>query len=219
VLIESKDRGEDIPYFLVDDVADLLYLTNLGCIDHNPWSSRAEDQQHPDFVFFDLDPTDGTSFESVLAVARAVEKHLRSIRLRSYLKTSGATGIHIFVPLEPHYSYEEVRLFAGAIGQRVGAELPDLVTSERSVGKRKKGTVLIDALQNSLGKPLAAVYSLRPTSGAPVSTPVSPAELRKGFRPHEFTIETIFTRLKRSRDLWQDFWKHRQNLKEAVSRA
>jgi bifunctional non-homologous end joining protein LigD len=219
VLIESKDRGEDIPYFLVDDVADLLYLTNLGCIDHNPWSSRAEDQQHPDFVFFDLDPTDGTSFESVLAVARAVEKHLRSIRLRSYLKTSGATGIHIFVPLEPHYRYEEVRLFAGAIGQRVGAELPDLVTSERSVGKRKKGTVLIDALQNSLGKPLAAVYSLRPTSGAPVSTPVSPAELRKGFRPREFTIETIFTRLKRSRDLWQDFWKHRQNLKEAVSRA
>jgi bifunctional non-homologous end joining protein LigD len=219
VLIESKERGEDIPYFLIDDVADLLFLTNLGCIDHNPWSSRAEDQQHPDFVFFDLDPTDGTSFESVLAIARAVEKHLRSIRLRSYLKTSGATGIHIFVPIEPQYGYEEVRLFAGAIGQRVGAELPGLVTSERSVGKRKKGTVLIDALQNSLGKPLAAVYSLRPTSGAPVSTPVSPAELRKGFRPGDFTIETIFTRLKRSGDLWQDFWKHRQNLKQAVGRA
>jgi bifunctional non-homologous end joining protein LigD len=219
VLIESKDRGEDIPYFLVDDVADLLYLTNLGCIDHNPWSSRADDQQHPDFVFFDLDPTDGTSFESVLTVARAVEKHLRSLRLRSYRKTSGATGVHIFVPIEPQYSYEEVRLFAGAIGQQVGAELPNLVTSERSVGKRKKGTVLIDALQNSLGKPLAAVYSLRPTSGAPVSTPVSPAEVGKGFRPGDFTIETIFTRLKRSGDLWQDFWKHRQNLKEAVGRA
>jgi bifunctional non-homologous end joining protein LigD len=219
VRIDSKDRGEDIPYFLVDDVADLLYLTNLGCIDHNPWSSRADDQQHPDFVFFDLDPTDGTSFESVLTVARAVEKHLRSIRLRSYPKTSGATGIHIFVPIEPEYGYEEVRLFAGAIGQRVGAELPNLVTSERSVGKRKKGTVLIDALQNSLGKPLAAVYSLRPNSGAPVSAPVSATELRNGFRPGDFTIETIFDRLKRSGDLWQDFWKHRQNLKEAVSRA
>ena len=219
VLIESKDRGEDIPYFLVDDVAELLYLTNLGCIDHNPWSSRADDQQHPDFVFFDLDPTDGTSFESVLAVARAVEKQLQSIRLRSYRKTSGATGVHIFVPIEPKYSYEDVRLFAGAIGQRVGAELPNLVTSERSVGKRKKGTVLIDALQNSLGKPLAAVYSLRPMPGAPVSTPVSPAELQKGFRPDDFTIETIFTRLKRSGDLWKDFWKNRQSLKEAVSRA
>jgi bifunctional non-homologous end joining protein LigD len=219
VRIESKERGEDIPYFLLDDVADLLYLTNLGCIDHNPWSSRADDQRHPDFVFFDLDPTDGTSFESVLRVARAVEKHLRSIRLRSYLKTSGATGIHIFVPLEPQNTYDEVRLFAGAIGQRVGAELPNLVTSERSVGKRKKGTVLIDALQNSLGKPLAAVYSLRPMPGAPVSTPVSSAELQKGFRPGDFTIEAIFTRLKRSGDLWQDFWKHRQNLKEAVDRA
>ena len=219
IQIESKERGEDIPYFLVDDVADLLYLTNLGCIDHNPWSSRADDQQHPDFVFFDLDPTDGTSFEAVLTVARAVEKHLRSMRLRSYLKTSGATGIHIFVPLEPQYSYDEVRLFAGAIGQRVGAELPNLVTSERSVGKRKKGTVLIDALQNSLGKPLAAVYSLRPMPGAPVSTPVSPAELQKGFQPGDFTIETMFTRLKRSGDLWKDFWEHRQSLKEAVSRA
>jgi bifunctional non-homologous end joining protein LigD len=219
VLIESKERGEEISYFLVDDLADLLYLTNLGCIDHNPWSSRADDQQHPDFVFFDLDPTDGTPFESVLAVARAVEQHLRTIRLRSYLKTSGATGIHIFVPIEPHCSYEEVRMFAGAIGQRVGAELPTRVTSERSVGKRKKGTVLIDALQNSLGKPLASVYSLRPMPGAPVSTPVSTAELQKGFRPDDFTIETIFARLKRSGDLWQDFWKHRQDLKEAISRA
>jgi bifunctional non-homologous end joining protein LigD len=219
VQIESKERGEDIAYFLVDDVADLLYLTNLGCIDHNPWSSRADDQPHPDFVFFDLDPTDGTSFESVLKVARAVEKHLRSIRLRSYLKTSGATGVHIFVPLEPTYTYEEVRLFAAAIGQRVSAELPNLVTSERSVGKRKKGTVLIDALQNSLGKPLAAVYSLRPQPGAPVSTPVSSAELQKGFRPGDFTIEAIFTRLKRSGDLWHDFWKHRQDLKDAVDRA
>jgi bifunctional non-homologous end joining protein LigD len=219
VQIESKERGEDIPYFLVDDVADLLYLTNLGCIDHNPWSSRADDQKHPDFVFFDLDPTDGTSFESVLTVARAVEKHLRSVRLRSYPKTSGATGVHIFVPIEPQYTYEEVRLFAGAIGQRVGAELPNLVTSERSVTKRKKGTVLIDALQNSLGKPLAAVYSLRPMPGAPVSAPVSPAELQKGFRPGDFTVETIFARLKRSGDLWKDFWKHRQSLKDAVSRA
>jgi bifunctional non-homologous end joining protein LigD len=219
VQIESKDRGEDIPYFLADDAADLLYLTNLGCIDHNPWSSRADDQQHPDYVFFDLDPTDGTPFKSVLTVARAVEKHLGSIRLRSYSKTSGATGLHIFVPINPQSTYEEVRLFASAIGQRVGAELPELVTSERSVGKRKKGTVLIDALQNSLGKPLAAVYSLRPKPGAPVSTPVSAAELEKGFRPGDFTIETIFARLKRSGDLWKDFWKHRQSLKEAVNRA
>jgi bifunctional non-homologous end joining protein LigD len=217
--IESRDRGERIPYFLVGDAADLLYLTNLGCIDHNPWSSRADDQEHPDYVFFDLDPTDGTAFDSVLLVARAVERHLQSMKIRSYLKTSGASGLHIFVPLEPEYSYEEVRLFAGAIGQRVRAELPKLVTSERTVSQRKKGTVLIDALQNSLGKPLASVYSLRPMPGAPVSTPVSQAELQKGFQPSDFTIETIFARLKRPGDHWKDFWAHRQSLKQAIQRA
>jgi bifunctional non-homologous end joining protein LigD len=219
VQIESHDRGEDIPYFLVDDAADLLYLTNLGCIDHNPWSSRAEDQEHPDYVFFDLDPTDGTTFDTVLSVARAVENRLKPLGVRSFTKTSGASGIHIFIPLEPRYTYQEVRLFAGAIGQRVREELPTLVTSERTVSKRKKGTVLIDALQNSLGKPLASVYSLRPMPGAPVSAPVSAAELKKGFQPSDFTCGTIFTRLKRVGDLWKDFWKHRQRLEDAVRRA
>lgn len=219
VQIESEHRGEEIPYFLVDDAADLLYLTNLGCIDHNPWSSRANDQTHPDYVFFDLDPTDGTSFDSVLSIARSVEAQLKSLGVRSFVKTSGASGIHIFVPLDPEYTYDEVRLFAGAIGQRVRAELPELVTSERTVSKRKKGTVLIDALQNSLGKPLAAVYSLRPMAGAPVSAPVSVAELQKGFRPADFNCETIFPRLKHAGDLWKDFWKHRQSLKEVVKRA
>jgi bifunctional non-homologous end joining protein LigD len=217
--VESHERGRDIAYFLVEDVADLLYLTNLGCIDHNPWSSRAKDQQHPDYVFFDLDPTDGTPFDSVLKVGRAVEKQLGTLQLRSYVKTSGASGLHIFVPLDPEYTYDEVRLFAGAIGQRVRAELPKLVTSERTVKKRKRGTVLIDALQNSLGKPLAAVYSLRPIRGAPLSAPVTPAELQKGFRPGDFTHGTIFGRLKRTGDVWQDFWKHRQRLEEAVGRA
>jgi bifunctional non-homologous end joining protein LigD len=217
--IGSKERGRDIAYFLVEDAADLLYLTNLGCIDQNPWSSRAEDQQHPDYVFFDLDPTEGTLFESVLSVARVVEKHLNGLKLRTYMKTSGASGLHIFVPLDPEYTYDEVRLFAGAIGQRVRGELPKLVTSERTVSKRKKGTVLIDALQNSLGKPLASVYSLRPMPGATVSAPVTSAELRKGFSPADFTIETIFTRLKRVGDLWKDFWEQRQSLKDAVQRA
>ena len=217
--VDSKERGGEMQYFLIDDTAGLLYLTNLGCIDHNPWSSRAEDQMHPDYVFFDLDPTDGTMYGAVLSVARAVERQLKSLGIRSFIKTSGASGIHIFVPLEPEYSYEEVRLFAGAIGQRARDELPTLVTSERTVSKRKRGTVLIDALQNSLGKPLASVYSLRPMPGAAVSAPVSAAELQKGFKASDFNCETIFPRLKRVGDLWKDFWKHRQSLREAVRRA
>jgi len=219
VQIESEHRGGEIAYFVVDDAAGLLYLTNLGCIDHNPWSSRAENQEHPDYVFFDLDPTDGTSFDVVLSVARAVENHLKALRVRHFMKTSGASGIHIFVPLAPEYTYEEVRLFAGAIGHQVRDELPSSVTSERTVSKRKAGTVLIDALQNSLGKPLASVYSLRPMPGAPVSAPFSSSELQKGFRPGDFNCETIFARLKRSGDLWKDFWKHRQSLREIVKRV
>jgi bifunctional non-homologous end joining protein LigD len=219
VQIDSKERGGKMPYFLADDRADLLYLTNLGCIDHNPWSSRFDDQDHPDYVFFDLDPTDGTSFDVVLKVARAIYKQLESLKVRVYMKTSGASGFHMYIPLEPEYTYEEVRLFAGAIGQRVQAELPTLVTSERTVSKRRKGTVLIDALQNAKGKPLASIYSLRPFRGAPVSAPVSPRELAKGFKPKYFNIETIFERLKRPGDLWQDFWDNRQRLQDVVKRA
>jgi bifunctional non-homologous end joining protein LigD len=219
VQIDSKERGGKMPYFLAGDRADLLYLTNLGCIDHNPWSSRFDNQDHPDYIFFDLDPTDGTSFDVVLKVARAIYKQLESLKVRVYMKTSGASGFHMYIPLEPEYTYEEVRLFAGAIGQRVQAELPSLVTSERTVSKRRKGTVLIDALQNAKGKPLASVYSLRPFRGAPFSAPVSPRELAKGFEPKQFNIETIRERLKRPGDLWKDFWDNRQRLQDAVKRA
>ena len=219
VEIDSKERGGKMPYFLADDLADLLYLTNLGCIDHNPWSSRFDNQDHPDYIFFDLDPTDGTSFDVVLKVARAIYKQLESLKVLVYMKTSGASGFHMYIPLEAEYGYEEVRLFAGAIGQRVQAEMPSLVTSERTVSKRRKGTVLIDALQNAKGKPLAAVYSLRPFRGAPVSAPVSVRELAKGFEPADFNIETILKRLKRPGDLWEDFWDNRQRLQDAVKRA
>lgn len=219
VQIDSKERGGKMPYFLADDRADLLYLTNLGCIDHNPWSSRFDNQDHPDYVFFDLDPTNGTSFDVVLKVARAIYKQLEALKVRVYMKTSGASGFHMFIPLEPEYTYEEVRLFAGAIGQRVQAELPSLVTSERTVSKRRKGTVLIDALQNAKGKPLASVYSLRPFRGAPFSAPVSPRELAKGFEPKQFNIETILDRLKRPGDLWEDFWDNCRRLQDAVKRA
>jgi bifunctional non-homologous end joining protein LigD len=219
VMIDSKERGGKMPYLMADDAADLLYLTNLGCIDHNPWSSRFDDEQHPDYIFFDLDPTDGTKFDAVLEVARAIHTKLDGFGVRGYLKTSGASGFHIYVPLERQYTYEEGRLFAGAVGQRVQAELPKLVTFERTVSKRRKGTVLIDTVQNAHGKPLAAVYSLRPFPGGPVSTPLLPRELEKSIRPEQFNIATIFRRLAQTGDLWSDFWDNRQRLQDAVKRA
>jgi bifunctional non-homologous end joining protein LigD len=208
-----------MPYFVADDLADLLYLTNLGCIDQNPWSSSFDDEIHPDYVFFDLDPTEGTQFDVVMKIAQSVYKHLDQLGVRPYLKTSGASGFHIFVPLERKYTYDEVRLFAGAIGQQVQTELPELVTFERKVSSRRKGTVLIDTVQNAHGRPLAAAYSLRPFRGAPVSAPVSPKELTSKLRPEDLNIKTIFERLRHSGDLWKNFWNDRQRLEDAVTRA
>ncbi|MCU1342135.1 MAG: ATP-dependent ligase family protein, partial [Candidatus Acidoferrum typicum] len=121
--------------------------------------------------------------------------------------------------LERKYTYDEVRLFAGAIGQQVQAELPDLVTFERKVSSRRKGTVLIDTVQNARGRPLAAAYSLRPFRGAPVSAPVSPRELTNQLRPEDLNIQTMFDRLRRSGVLLKNFWKDRQRLEDAVMQA
>lgn len=219
VEIFSKERGAKMPYILANDLATLLYLTNLGCIDHNPWSSRFDDQDHPDYIFFDLDPTEGTGFDVVLKIAREIDKQLKTLKVNSFLKTSGASGFHIYIPIERKYTYEQAQLFAGAIGQRVQTKLPEAVTFERSVSKRRKGTVLIDAIQNAKGKPLAAAYSLRPFAGAPVSTPVTAAELGRTIRPEDLNIVTMFDRLKASGDLWKTFWTSRQSLDEAVNKA
>ena len=219
VEIFSKERGGEIPYLLANDLATLLFITNLGCIDHNPWSSRFDDEEHPDYLFFDLDPTDGATFADVLRIARAIHEQLQTLKIHSFLKTSGASGFHIYVPVERKYTYEEVRLFAGAIGQRVQAELPEIVTFERTVSKRRKGTVLLDAVQNAKGKPLAAPYSLRPFAGAPVSTPVTAAEIRRKFQPEDMNITAIFKRLKATGDLWKRFWASAQTLEGAVDRA
>ncbi len=214
--IYSKERKATMEYFTADDTAALLYLTNLGCIDHNPWSSRVDDEEHPDYVFFDLDPTEGTDFETVLTVARAVYQRLQALKLTAYLKTSGATGFHIYIPLAPLYTYEQVRTFAEIVGRLVAEELPRQVTLERSIHKRPKGRILLDALQNAHGKPLAAVYAVRPFPKAPVSTPVTPDELRGKFYPEQWNLTSIFSRLEDKGNLWKDFWKKRQRLEKAT---
>jgi len=217
--IFSKERGTEIPYVLANDLATLLYTTNLGCIDHNPWSSRFDDEEHPDYLFFDLDPTEGATFADVLRIARGIHEQLQALKIHSFLKTSGASGFHIYIPIERKYTYEEVRLFAGGIGQRVQAELPEIVTFERTVSKRRNGTVLVDAVQNAKGKPLAAPYSLRPFAGAPVSTPVTATEIRRKLQPEDMNVDTIFKRLRKQGDLWKEFWSSAQTLEGAVERV
>jgi bifunctional non-homologous end joining protein LigD len=214
--VHSEERGGDMPYLMANNLASVIYLTNLGCIDHNPWSSRSETQDFPDYVFFDLDPTAGTPFSTVLKIARTIYTILHSIKLSSFLKTSGASGFHIFVPLKPQYTYAQTRGFAELVGRIADSELPGLITFERTVHKRPRGKVLMDALQNARGKPLATVYSARAYPGAPVSTPVTPAELKTEFAADRWNLNNVEQRIKKVGDLWADFWDRRQSLSEAL---
>jgi bifunctional non-homologous end joining protein LigD len=214
--VYSDERGAEMQYFVANDLAALLYLTNLGCIDHNPWSSRRDDLDHPDYVFFDLDPSEGTEFPAVVEVGRAVLDVLTVTKPKLYIKTSGATGLHIFIPLEPGYTYEQVRAFGAIVGRLASAKVPELVTHERIVAKRKAGTVLIDAEQNAYGRPLASVYSVRAFPGAPVSTPVAPKELRSTLKPPALNIKTVPAELEQRQRLWADFWENPQDLSAAL---
>jgi bifunctional non-homologous end joining protein LigD len=216
VPIDSEERGKEIHYAIANDRASLLFLTGLSCIDHNPWSSRYTDLEHPDYFFFDLDPSEGTDFSVVVTIAKALHERLEELRLASFLKTSGATGVHLYVPLEPVYTYEQLRTFAEIVARMVAAEHPNLITNERSVARRPPGRVLIDVTQNALGRPLAAPYAVRAFPGAPVSTPILPRELRPGLRPEALNMQTLPARLKKKGDLWGDFWKRRQRLETAI---
>src|SRR5215813_569230 len=215
VAIGSEGVGKEIHYATANDRASLLFLTGLGCIDHNPWSNRLSDFHHPDYFFFDLDPSEGTDFSVVVTIARALVEELDALNLTSFLKTSGATGIHLYIPVEPVYTYEQLRTFGEIVARTVTAKHPNLVTNERSVAKRPAGSILIDVQQNAHGRPLASPYSVRAFPKAPVSAPILPQELQKNLVPETLNIKTVFARLKEKGDLWGDFWKRQQRLEEA----
>jgi len=215
--IVSEGKGKKIHYFIANGRATLLYLTNLGCIDHNPWSSRAGAVEKPDYIFFDLDPTEGTPFATVANVAKILLRMLEKAELAAFSKTSGASGFHIFLPVvERRYTYEQARTFVQAVSALVEAKHPNLLTFERSVAKRPRNRILIDAHQNSEGQSLASVYSVRAFPHAPVSTPVSANELNNKLRPEKWNLKSLDRRLEKTGDLWAKFWEQRQELEPAV---
>src|SRR5215470_16897522 len=216
VAIESDAKDGEIHYVLANDLASLLFLTSLGCIDHNPWSSRIDSIEHPDYFFFDLDPSDETDFSVVLTIARALHRKLEDIGVAPFLKTSGATGFHLYIPVEPVYTYAQLRTFAEVVARMVSAEHPQLVTHERMVAKRPKGRVLIDVHQNATGKPLAAPYVVRAFPRAPVSAPVSSRELKPNLVAEKFNIKTMPARVEEKGDLWTDFWSKRLKLENVM---
>ena len=203
---------------IIQDLPALLWVINLGCIDLNQWYARCDDVDRPDYLHFDLDPVPGAKFEQVRESALVVREALQSLRMPCYPKTTGSKGMHIYIPIEPRYSYSQARSFAEILARMVASERPDLFTTPRAVASREKGRVYFDYLQISSGKTISAPYVLRAYPGAPVSTPVSPSEL-PDLRPELWNIGTLPERMQENGDLWADFWMHRQKLEDLIAGA
>jgi bifunctional non-homologous end joining protein LigD len=213
--IEKAPDG--IHYVIGEDRATLLFLANLGCIDHNPWMSRVGSYDHPDYVLIDLDPFE-CSFEKIVEAALLVRATLDRAELESYPKTTGGDGLHIFVPLAPLYTYEQVRSFAQLISELVTAQRPDLFTTPRAVSKRQKNRVYFDWQQIAEGKTISAPYVVRPYAGAPVAAPLAWREVTPRLRPDQFHIGNALARFDRVGDLFQDVLKKPQELDGAIEK-
>jgi bifunctional non-homologous end joining protein LigD len=203
-VVQSDDaKGGEIDYLTIADAAGLLYVANLGCIEFHPLHSRCADVGHPDYLFFDLDPFKPYTYEDVLVVARHIKVLLDQLGVPAFPKTSGATGLQIYVPvLRGAYSYDLVRTFVGAAGRLIKGADPDRVTMAWKVADRT-GKIFIDHNMNRAGANIAAVYSLRPEPRAPVSTPLTWDEVSEGgFEPTDFRIDNVWERFERAGDLF-----------------
>lgn len=196
---EADDRDKE--FLVCTNEASLLYIASLGCIEINPWSSRVQSPDNPDWCIIDLDP-DNNPFDQVIKAAQVTKQVLDSYKIPGYCKTSGSTGLHIYIPLGAKYTYEDSKEFGRAIVKLVHAELPTFTSIERLTGKRK-GKIYLDFLQNRPQATVAGPYSLRPKPGATVSAPLHWEEVKKGLKMRDFTIFNMVERLKEVGDLFK----------------
>jgi bifunctional non-homologous end joining protein LigD len=201
-----------VNYIVCNSMATLVWLANQGTIEMHPWLSRIENVECPDIAVIDLDPAEGTTFTDVLKIALLVKEALSQFNLKSYPKTSGATGLHIFVPIKPVYAFQTVTKAMQYIAELIVKINPEKATVERKVVQRK-GKVYLDYLQNVRGKTMAFQYSLRPITGAPVSTPLYWEEIEKlNITPGYFTMNNIFSRIKEIGDIYYEVLTNKQQL-------
>ncbi|HWK31203.1 MAG TPA: DNA ligase D [Terriglobales bacterium] len=215
VPIESEERT--IQFVVADDRATLLYLANLACIDQNPWMSRVGNLSNPDFVLIDLDPYH-CGYDRIVEAAQLVRSKLELMGLQGFAKTTGGDGMHIYVPLEPIYNYEQVRSFAEIISRIVTHERPDLFTTPRTVKQREKGKVYFDYFQIREGATISAPYVLRAYPGAPVSTPLRWNEVQRGLSPQQFNVRNAPDRFARLEDLFAPVLTVKQRLESAIEK-
>jgi bifunctional non-homologous end joining protein LigD len=200
---------------LVNDELALLWMVNMACIDLNTWYSRVDKSDRPDFVLFDLDPAADVGFPEVIQVTLLVKEVLDALGLVGFAKTSGSDGMHVLVPIERRYTYEQTREFSAIVAGTLARTHRGLVTTEWTKAKRRG--VLIDSNQNGEGKTIASVYSVRPRPGAPVSTPLRWDEVEEGLDPREFTMDAVLGRIDRHGDLFEGALTTRQRLGPALA--
>jgi bifunctional non-homologous end joining protein LigD len=218
----SETDAREKNFLVINNEASLLYVASLGCIEINPWNSRMQKPDHPDWCIIDLDPHEKNTFEQVIEAAQVTKKVLDTFGITACCKTSGSTGLHIYIPLGAKYTYEQSKEFGRLIVKLVHAELPDFTSIERYTQKRK-GKLYLDFLQNRPQATVAGPYSLRPKPGAPVSTPLHWEEVKKGLKILDFTIFNIMDRLKQEGDLFKpvlgkgiDLPKAMKQMQEAI---
>jgi bifunctional non-homologous end joining protein LigD len=208
--LHTAERTTEMP--VVDDLAALIWVVNQGVIELHPLVATRHDPDHPSWLFFDLDPVAGVSFDRVLEVAGWIGEQLESLGLLGLPKTSGGDGMHIFVPLVPGYTFEEIRAWLGAFIAKLDRRYPGAITSDKRLAARD-GRVLIDYSQNARGKSIVAPYSVRAKAEATVSTPLRWTEVRaRQVRPADFTMRTVPERVRQGGDLFMALLEHAQQL-------
>lgn len=213
-LIQHEDHR--VRYLCIEDERSLLYVVNLGCIDINPFNSRVQSLYYPDYLVIDLDP-EKVRFDAVIEVAQAVHAVLEEWKVPNFCKTSGATGMHIYIPMRAQYTFDEVKHFAELIAHFVHQRLPDLTSLERHPDKRQE-KVYVDYLQNNFAQTIVAPYAVRPRPGAPVSTPLKWSEVKRGLNPQDFNIKTVLKRFAKLGDLFKPVLGKGINLKSILKK-
>ena len=212
------ENVDGIRYVLAENRAALLYLTNLGCVDQNPYMSRTGTLSNPDWILIDLDPVD-CPFDMIVEAALLVRGLLEEIGLSGYPKLTGGDGMHVYIPVKPIYTYENTKQFAEVLAGIAQSRRPELFTTPRSVAKRMKNRVYFDYLQNGEGKTIAAPYVTRAYDGAPVATPLEWDEVRPGLNPKDFNITNSIARFREKGDLFAGVLKKPQKLDRAFGKV
>jgi len=208
----TNQEGRELNYAVFTTVGSLLHFVNLGTIEQHPWHSTIKHLDKPDYLVLDLDPKEAP-WKNVLEVALICREVLDELGLPAFPKTSGSSGIHIYLPLKPKYDYAKTAEVAMALANEVARRVPKIATTQRSLAKRQKQQVYVDAMQNARGKTIAAPYSARARANATVSMPLTWGQIEKSVKISDFTIKNVPSLVNKNHDAWESFFEHRFTLK------